>query len=142
MLPAPRLPGPGSPLPPARRPEGGSQMPEAPPRAGRRRAGRELDSPRAPSAGYLRRLYRLRSDKGESCARAARHPRACERGPRASEHPRQTRAGADSASEQGHPEQRGRRSPALLSRGGERGAAGALSLRAGCVRCHRRRSRL
>nr|KAF6349183.1 hypothetical protein mMyoMyo1_011739 [Myotis myotis] len=63
----------------------------------------------AVSAGSLRGLSRLRADKGEPCAAAARHPRSSQPVRGLSEHPRKMRAGADSASKQGHPERRGGR---------------------------------
>lgn len=57
-----------------------------------------------------------------------------------SEHLRKMRAGADSASKQGHPGQRGLRRGALLSRGGSglQLAVGSPSPGGSCVPCHSR----
>lgn len=98
--------------------------------AGRRWVGRDVDSPR-------RRALVTTSAASTGYAQTKASPARVQLGipgppsavPGPSEHPRKMRAGADSASKQGHREQRGRRRRALLSGGGERlAASGRLPL--------------
>ena len=100
---------PGSPLPPAHLPEAGFAAPETWGTIFLNRAGRKWTHHRA-STGYLRGLSRVSANKYEPREPADLGPRAF----RASE---EDALRANSASKEGHPEQRGGRRRALFVQG-------------------------
>ena len=111
---------PGSQLPPAHLPEAGFAAPETWGTIFFNRAGGKWTHLRA-STGYLRGLSRVSANKDEP-------PAPAERGPPAFRASEEDALRANSASNEGHPEQRGGRRRALFVQGWWGGGQGRLAV--------------